>query len=113
MKLFAESIASASKVTVAVAPMERGSPYDRGFLEGLAEGRSSPGCDGRCEARTQGASIVPTIGATEDTASRRPTRPGGTVVLSPGSPRLGLVEETAALEHPGTFLGRDLDVARR
>src|SRR5436309_2260891 len=54
MKLFAESIASASKVTVAVAPMERGSPYDRGFLEGLAEGRSSPGCDGRCEARTQG-----------------------------------------------------------
>src|SRR5437879_12493097 len=71
MKLFAESIASASKVTVAVAPMERGSPYDRGFLEGLAEGRSSPGCDARCEARTQGASIVPTIGATEDTASLR------------------------------------------
>src|SRR5437764_384411 len=57
MKLFAESIASASKVTVAVAPMERGSPCERRFL--------------------------------------------------------GLVEETAALEHPGPFLGRDLDVAWR
>src|SRR5436190_3024858 len=58
MKLFAESIASASKVTVAVPPM--GPPFDAG----------------------------------------------------PGTPGLRLVEEAAALEHAGPFLGRDLDVSR-
>src|SRR2546429_9689293 len=58
MKLFAESIASASKVTVAVPPM--GPPFDAG----------------------------------------------------PGTPGLRLVEEAAALEHAGAFLGRDLDVSR-
>src|SRR5438094_7124704 len=58
MKLFAESIASASKVTVAVAPMA--SPF----------------------------------------------------AVKRGIPGLSLVEEAAALEHPGPFLGRDLDVAR-
>jgi hypothetical protein len=30
------------------------------------------------DARTQGVSIVATIGATEDAAARRPARPGGT-----------------------------------
>src|SRR6059058_3358324 len=36
--------------------------------EGLAERRSSPGCDARSQARTQGASIALAIGATEDAA---------------------------------------------
>src|SRR5437763_5254166 len=58
MQLFAEAIASASKVTVAVPPM--GPPFDAG----------------------------------------------------PGTPGLRLVEEAAALEHAGPFLGRDLDVSR-
>src|SRR5438128_6176894 len=34
--------------------------------EGLAERCSSPRCDGRSEARTQGAPIAEAIGATED-----------------------------------------------
>jgi ribosomal protein L11 methyltransferase len=36
------------------------------------------GCDGRREARTQGALICGHMGATEDAASRRPARPGDT-----------------------------------
>src|SRR4029079_7794439 len=44
---------------------------------------------GRREARTQGASIWAYIGATEDAASRRPARPGGTsVIVRRGSPPL-------------------------
>ena len=39
---------------------------------------SSPGCDGRSEARTQGASMLFCIGAPEDAASGRAARPGGT-----------------------------------
>jgi hypothetical protein len=38
----------------------------------LAERRSSQGCDGRREARTQGAFVLKSnTGATEDAASRR------------------------------------------
>src|SRR5207247_1296292 len=51
-------------------------------LEGLAERCSSPGCDGRSLARTQGASIAEAIGATEDAASGRAARPGGTDTVS-------------------------------
>src|SRR6185503_4588694 len=51
---------------------------------GLVERRSSSGCDGRSEARTQGASIAKAIGATEDAASERAARPDGTDYVSPG-----------------------------
>ncbi len=44
------------------------------------ERHSSPGCDGRSEARTQGVPIVITIGASEDAASGRAARPGGSVL---------------------------------
>ena len=54
--------------------------------EGLAECRSSPGCAGRSEARTQGASIAEAIDATEDAASGRPARPGAQRGISPSPP---------------------------
>jgi len=54
------------------------------------ERRSSSGCDGRSEARTQGAPIVSTIGATEDAASGRAARPDGTADVSPSPPRQSL-----------------------
>jgi hypothetical protein len=38
-----------------------------------------PGAIGECDARTQGGSIVETIGLTEDAAARRRVRPGGTI----------------------------------
>src|SRR6266545_1757019 len=46
---------------------------------------SSPGRDGRSEARTQGVPRLVSLGAREDTASRRAARPGGTrlIVLEP------------------------------
>src|SRR6266540_1942956 len=46
---------------------------------------SSPGRDGRSEARTQGAPRLVSLGAREDTASGRAARPGGTrlIVLEP------------------------------
>src|SRR6266540_3641988 len=46
---------------------------------------SSPGRDGRSEARTQGAPRLVSLGASEDTASGRAARPGGTrlIVLEP------------------------------
>ena len=46
------------------------------------------GRDGRSEARTQGAPRLESLGATEDTASGRAARPGGTrlIVLEPLSP---------------------------
>jgi 16S rRNA processing protein RimM len=52
----------------------------------LVERRSSSGCDGRSEARTQGASIAKSIGATEDAASGRAARPDGTDSVSPKPP---------------------------
>src|SRR6266511_3796208 len=42
---------------------------------------SSPGRDGRSEARTQGAPRLVSLGAREDTASGRAARPGGTSSL--------------------------------
>jgi hypothetical protein len=42
---------------------------------------------GARDARTQGAPKVFTIGATEDAAARRPTRPDGTDHVSPSPPR--------------------------
>src|SRR4051794_39697385 len=57
--------------------------------EGLAERCSSPGCDGRSLARTQGGSIAEAIGETEDTASGRPARPGDTATFSPNPPTSG------------------------
>jgi len=48
------------------------------LLGGFDGTDSSPGRDGRSEARTQGGPIVPTIGPTEDAASGRAARPGGT-----------------------------------
>jgi hypothetical protein len=38
-----------------------------------------PGAIGECDARTQGDSIVVTIGPTEDAAARRRVRPGDTI----------------------------------
>src|SRR5204863_9808667 len=58
--------------------------------EGLARRSSSSGCDGRSEARTQGASIAKAIGATEDAASGRAARPDGTDSVSLGPPRYRL-----------------------
>ena len=55
------------------------------FLRDVA---SSPGCDGWCEARTQGAFVYlgRVAGATEDAASRRPAQPGGTGFIAEGAP---------------------------
>jgi hypothetical protein len=39
----------------------------------VAEWCSSQGCDGRRDARTQGAPIAAAIGATEDAAARMPS----------------------------------------
>jgi hypothetical protein len=50
------------------------------------EWRSSPGCDARSEARTQGAPIAAAIGATEDAASGRAARPGGSAAIPPSPP---------------------------
>src|SRR4029077_6002970 len=41
---------------------------------------SSPGCDGRVLARTQGVPVSADTGATEDAARGRPARPGGSVL---------------------------------
>ena len=46
-----------------------------GRLGGFGGIRSSSGCDDRSEARTQGASMLFSIGATEDAASGRAARP--------------------------------------
>src|SRR5207248_393945 len=59
---------------------------DRGHEEGLAERCSSARFAGRREARTQGAPIAVTIGATEDAASRRPAERDGTATVSPDPP---------------------------
>src|SRR5438876_1875229 len=57
-----------------------------GAPEGLAECRSSPGCDACSQARTQGARVQVGTGATEDTAWGRAARPGGTDCISPNPP---------------------------
>src|SRR5919204_4123113 len=44
------------------------------------------GAMGECEARTQGARVLGKDGATEDTASRRPARPGGPCFIALGAP---------------------------
>src|SRR5207244_10598228 len=71
--------------------------------EGLAERRSSSGCDGRSEARTQGAPIAKAIGATEDAASGRAARPDGTDSVSPNPP--GRVCKPAAPVPQGVLSG--------
>jgi len=66
------------------------------------EPRSSPGCDGRSEARTQGAPRLVSLGATEDTASGRAARPGGSAGVSPSPPStraIGSRAERRALWH--------------
>src|SRR6476469_1500110 len=67
-------------------------------LEGLAERCSSSGCDGRSEARTQGASIAKAIGATEDAASGRAARPDGTDSVPSNPPTRTF--RTGALRRP-------------
>ena len=42
---------------------------------------------GECEARTQGARVFENTGATEDAESRRPGRPGGTVLIVNRAPK--------------------------
>ena len=66
------------------------------------EPRSSSGCDGRSEARTQGASRLFSLGATEDAASGRAARPDGSAGVSPSPPNnraIGSRAERRALWH--------------
>src|SRR5438034_376858 len=83
----------------ALAPDERGAGARRAGgvagRAGLAEYRSSPGCDARSLGRTQGASISIDMGATEDGARGRAARPGGTDVISPNPPRAARVGRMA------------------
>ncbi len=58
--------------------LHRASPFIVVRLGGFGGTDSSQGCDGRSEARTQGAPMLFSIGATEDAASGRAARPGGT-----------------------------------
>ena len=66
--------------------------------------RSSSGCDGRSEARTQGARVPEGTGATEDAASGRAARPDGTDDVSPSPPKpySGSVAMKKAAKAPAT-----------
>ena len=60
------------------------SPSTRRVWRNVARRR---GANARSEARTQGAPIAVAIGATEDAASGRAARPGGSADISPNPPR--------------------------
>jgi Preprotein translocase SecG subunit len=61
-------------------------PASQGGTHIVERNLTSPGCDARSEARTQGAPIAVAIGATEDAASGRAARPGGSADISLNRP---------------------------
>jgi hypothetical protein len=58
----------------------QGAPAMQMGMSPFHDGASSPGCDGRFLARTQGVPVSADTGATEDAARGRPARPGGSVL---------------------------------
>jgi len=72
--------------TIAAQPLRELFELEQRVEEGLVGRCSLSGCDGRSEGRTQGASIVKTIGATKDAASGRAARSDNSGHVPPRPP---------------------------